>query len=373
MSTVTTIRPTSDLPAGEAKIARVSVRTWVTSPVGAASASDSGPETLEERSVTAPGTSPHVDGPGYQSSEGGAENLGGNRLQAHGIAVDARRYAVDPHLGERRRERRLQDEPTVDARAQVELDRACVDPPQRVAERTVDRGHRSDLNTVALDPGGGEPPRQYQRAVGLELVSEQTSNGEHVFGGNPRVREIAQVRGRLAVAPGDLRPLIPRERAPVRQKEAQELERRVPASQPDHGADDADLVGRVILRRSFGRALRAPIGEIGVEGTLDGGSIESFRYVQQIDCVRGGRGIEIRPFGAPGNEVEVARGAGRGDRGEQSCAPRAARFFQRRAGSSPPPRPRREFERARRHHRGREASRNRPSRNEPAVRDSPRG
>src|SRR5580658_4651563 len=154
MTTVATIRTESALPAGEAKIARVSVRTWGTSPVGAVSTSVSisGPEALEERSVTEQGTSPQVDAPGYQSSERGAENLGRSFGHAHRIALDAYCFAVDSHLAQRRPEGRLQDHSTVDARADVEPHRPSVDPAQRVAERAVQRRHRAHPYARALDP-----------------------------------------------------------------------------------------------------------------------------------------------------------------------------------------------------------------------------
>src|SRR5208283_3375780 len=122
---------------------------------------------------------------------------------------------------------------------------------------------------------------------------------------------------RLMIAPCDLRPLIPRRRAPIRQKEAQQLQRRLAPSQTYESPDDADLIGRVARGHHGAAALAAPINEIRLEGAIEGSAVQPLRHIEQIYRICGRRRIEVRPLDAAWNVLQLALRPGRFDRGEQ--------------------------------------------------------
>src|SRR5438093_1139662 len=98
--------------------------------------------------------------------------------------------------------------------------------------------------------------------VRLPLECQHAAEGQHELGGDPGVRHVADVARAPRIAPGDLRPLVPRGWAPVCQEELRELEGALSPSETDQRSDDADLVRRVLAPVDLTGVPLADVGQV---------------------------------------------------------------------------------------------------------------
>ena len=197
-------------------------------------------------------------------------------------------------------------------------------------------------------------------------------NGEDVLGADPRVRHVAEVARAARVAPGDLRPLVPRARPAVAEEELGELGRVVASAEVDERADDADLVGGVVVP--------VDLAARGAGGSPPGtrrtsASSAAARQVadaaEQRDRVRGRGRVEVGPLDRSRHVVDARASAiVRSIDVAQRRAERVARCAAMRRASASSPQDRRHA----RPRRGSPAApRSRPSRRGRGARGSPRG
>src|SRR5439155_20876981 len=154
--------------------------------------------------------------------------------------------------------------------------------PHGEAERSVPGGQAVDADsTVDLQPLGRNPRTDDEGLVRLPLECQHAAEREDELGGDPRVRHVADVPRAPQIPPGDLRPLIPGWWAPVAQEELRQLEGALPPSETNQRSDDADLVRRVVAPVDLTPAPLAEVGQIFVEGPVDGGRRQCPRLAEQ--------------------------------------------------------------------------------------------
>ena len=87
-------------------------------------------------------------------------------------------------------------------------------------------------------------------------------HGEHVLGADPRVRHVAEVARAARIAPGDLGPLVPGARTAIGEEEVEQLVRFLAPAEAHERADDADLVGGVVVPIDLAAPAPPEAGEV---------------------------------------------------------------------------------------------------------------
>jgi hypothetical protein len=127
------------------------------------------------------------------------------------------------------------------------------------------------MTPFAIQPRVGHARREHQGSVLERFEGEHAEHGEHVLGADPRVRHVAQVPGAARIAPGDLGPLVPGARPAVGEEEVEQLVGVVAAAEPDQRAQDADLVGGVVVPVDLAAPPLAEAREVLVVAVLERG------------------------------------------------------------------------------------------------------
>src|SRR5579862_7064160 len=104
-----------------------------------------------------------------------------------------------------------------------------------------------------------------QRVICLAFVSEEAGKDQHVLGGDPCVRDVAEVPGAARVLPGNFRPLVPGSRTSIREEELKQLQCLSSFAQVDESANDANFVSGVVGPGHLAGVLPAKVTDEEIE------------------------------------------------------------------------------------------------------------
>src|SRR5215469_11066332 len=184
----------------------------------------------------------------------------------------------------------------------------------REAQRSVPGRQVAHLEAiVAVQPLGRNTRRDDESVIRLPLERQHAAEREDEFGGDPRVRHVADVPRTARITPRDLRPLVPGQGPSVSQEELRQAEGVLPPSEADERTDDAQLVWRVVAPADLAAPPLRDVRQIFVERSFEGSRGQLPRLVEQRDGVRRRRRIDVSQFHRGRNVVETAVPHGRYD------------------------------------------------------------